>query len=155
MSAPMSRGMKAGFFATALLGLLSGLATGVPEGKALAVRLFSRRTVAVERELAAFSAAQFEHADAAHARQAVLAEIGTLELLDHLSLPPPRNAALYLAHARLAVIEEAAGDASAAQADFAKAARQWEALHPGSEVTAEQMKQAVRDFDSAAKDARF
>jgi hypothetical protein len=155
MSVPMSRGMKAAFFVTALLGLLSGLAAGVPAGKALAVRLFSRRTVAVERDLAAFSAAQFEHADAAHARQAVLTEIYTLDLLDHLALPPPRNTALYVAYARQAMIEESAGDAAAAQADFAKAAQQWKALHPGSEVTAEQMKQAVRDFDAATADARF
>jgi hypothetical protein len=153
MSAPMTRGMSAVAFATAILGLVAGLASGVPAGKALAVRLFSRRTLAMERDLAAFSAAQFEHADSGHARQAVLDEIRTLELLDRLSVRPPRNAALYLAYARLAMIEEAAGDPAAAQADFAKAAGQWSRLHPGEEISAEQMRQAVRDFDHAAAGA--
>ena len=155
MSVPMTRGMSAVAFATAVLGLVAGLVSGVPAGKALAVRLFSRRTLAVERELAAFSAAQFEHADAAHARPAVLDEIRTLQLLDRLSVRPPRNAALCLAYARLAMIEEGSGDAAASQADFAKAAEQWSRLHPGKEISAEQMRQAVRDFDHAAADIRF
>ena len=150
----MSRAMKVVLFASSVLGLLAGIAAGVPAGKALAVRLFSRRTLAVVRDLSAFSAAQFEHSDSEHARQAVLSEIGTLELLEHPSLRPPRNAALYLAYARLAMIEQSAGHASAAQSAFAQAAEQWRLLHPSAEVTAGQMQQAVRDFDRASN-ARF
>ncbi len=156
--AETNRAIKIAFFVSSLLGLLVGLATGVPEGKALAVRLFSLRVSAIEREFSAFSGAQFQHADAEHARQAVLSEIRTLEALQHLALySPPTNSrqrlALYIAHARLAMIEEAAGNAPAAGAARAKAAEQWRTLHPGTEATPEQMKQAVRDFDNQAADA--
>ena len=149
------RALKIVLFVSSVLGLAAGLATGVPEGRALAVRLFSLRTLAVERELSAFSAVQFQHADAEHARQAVLSEIRALDSLQHLALRPPPNQALYIAYARLAIIEEAAGRASAAQSVQSKAAEQWRSLHPGGEITPEQMKQAVRDFDNSIGQARF
>ena len=156
--AETSRAMKIAFFCSSLLGLLVGLATGVPEGKALAVRLFALRTGAIEHELAEFSAIQFQHADAEHAREAVLSEIRTREGLQHLALQVPRSQSsqkhlsqsqgLYLAYARLAMIEEAAGNASKAHAALDKAAGQWRAMHPGTETSTEQMRQAVREFDS-------
>jgi hypothetical protein len=154
--AETSRAMKIAFFCSSLLGLIVGLATGVPEGKALAVRLFALRTGAIERELAEFSAMQFKHADAEHAREAVLSEIRTLEGLQHLALQaapiqtPQKNPSqwLYIAYARLAMIEEAAGHAAEAKAALAKAVEQWRVLHPGTDATFEQLKHAVRDFDS-------
>lgn len=161
--AETSRATKIGLFASSVLGLLVGLATGVPEGKALAVRLFALRTTAIERDLSAFSAAQFQHADAEHARQAVLQEIRALEALRHRELRlsgkqlSPKDFsqdhALYIAYARLAIIEEAGGDASAAKAALTKVAEQRRALDPGSDTTPEQMKQAVRDFDNQAGNA--
>ena len=163
--AETGRTTKIGLFASSVLGLIVGLATGVPEGKTLAVRLFALRTTAIERELAAFSAAQFQHADAEHARQAVLQEIRALEALRHRELRLSQKQrsredfsqdhALYIAYARLAIIEEAAGAASAANAALAKAAEQRRALDPASDITPEQVKQAVRDFDNQAGNANW
>src|ERR1700687_2847103 len=98
----MSRaGMIVGFVSS-LLGLIVGFATGVPEGKALAARLFTLRSAAIQHEVAAFSAVQFQHADPDHARRAVLSEIRTLDSLEHLgpqnfaqSPHSPGSAALY------------------------------------------------------------
>lgn len=150
-------GMIVGFVSS-LLGLIVGVATGVPEGKALAARLFALRTVAIQTELASFSATQFQHADPEHARQAVLSELRTLDSLEHLGPQAPRspnNAALYIAYARLAMIEQDAGNAAAMQAAVAKAAEQWRILHPGEPLDTAQMKQAVHDFDTAAGRTRF
>lgn len=156
----MSRArMLAGFLAS-VLGLAVGIASGVPEGKALARRMFTLRAAAIENELSVFSAMQFEHADSEHARQAVLHEIHTLESLARQSprfatrlsaqsVAPQRDAALYLAYARLALVEQAAGDASGAQAAQAQARDYWSQLHSGAQLTPAQMAQSVREFDRA------
>ena len=148
----MSRAMKIVWFVSSVLGLTAGLATGVPEGKALAARLFSLRTVAVEQELSTWAAMQFQHADSDHARAAVLLEIQALEQIGHLppqyQLVPPQGELLF-AYARLAIIEESSGNSAAAQAAFRKA-RAWQSrLHPGHPVTDEQFRQAVRQRDEA------
>ena len=148
----MSRATKIALFASSVLGLLVGLGTGVPEGKALAARLFSIRTAAVAQELSAYSAAQFQHADEAHARNAVLLEIQALEQIRHLprqyQLVPPEGE-LLIACARLSMLEEASGNSAAAQAALQQA-RAWQnRLHPGHAVTDEQFRKLVRQRDEA------
>jgi hypothetical protein len=148
----MSRATKVALFVSSLLGLLTGIATGVPEGKALAARLFSLRTAAVAQELSAFSATQFQHADEAHARAAVLLEIQALDQIRHLprqyQLVTPQGE-LRIAYARLAMVEETSGNSAAAKAAFQQA-RAWQnSLHPGHEVTDEQFRKFVRQRDEA------
>jgi hypothetical protein len=148
----MSRATKVVLFVSSLLGLFSGMVTGVPEGKALAARMFSLRTAAVDQELSRFSATEFQHADEAHARAAALLQIRALEQIRHLprqyQLVPPEGE-LLVAYARLAMIEEAAGNSAGAQAAFQQA-RAWQnSLHPGHDVTDEQFRKFVRQRDAA------
>ena len=149
----MSRATKLALFASSVLGLLTGIGTGVPEGKALAARLFSARIAAVDQELDAFSATQFQHADQAHARAAVLLQIQALEQIRRLPRPyplvPPGEGELIVAYARLAMIEESSGNSAAAQAAFRQAQTWQSRLHPGYELTDEQLRQVVRQRDGA------
>jgi hypothetical protein len=152
------RRMVAGFLAS-VLGLVLGVGTGVPEGKALARRLFTLRATAIKSELSAFSATQFRHADSEHARKAVLAEIAMLQTLARVApqLSGPQAATpstLYLAYARLALVQQSAGDAAAAQRAQQEAQRYWGQLHPGSELSAEQMRQSVSEFDERIQTPR-
>jgi len=155
MSRAVSRTMLAGFLAS-LLGLGAGVAAGVPEGKALAGRLFTMRASAIRYELSSFAAIQFQHADSEHAREAALTEIRTVEALTRLSPQLSTDShhefaqALLVAYARLALIEDAAGRSGEAQAARARAQQQWSSLHPGAPLTLEQMKQSVREVDSSA-----
>ena len=148
----MGRATKLVLFASSVLGLIAGIGTGVPEGKALAARLFSLRTAAVDQELSTFSATQFQHADEAHARSAVLLQIQALEQIRQMPRqyqPVPPDGELLVAYSRLAMIEESCGNSAAAQAAFQQA-RTWQSrLHPGHEVTDEQMRQFVRQRDKA------
>jgi hypothetical protein len=113
------------------------------------------RASAIRYELSSFAGIQFQHADSEHAREAALSEIRTVEALARLS--PQLSAdshrefaqALLVAYERLALIEGAAGHGDAAQAAQARAQQQWSSLHPGAQLTLEQMKQSVREFDSA------
>ena len=148
----MSRTAKIVLFASSVLGLLVGLATGVPAGKHRAARLFSLRTAAVEQELSSFSAMQFQHADGLHARAAVLLEIEALEQIRQLppqyQLVPPEGE-LLVAYARLAMIEESSGNSAAAQSAWQQAQTCESRLHPGQEATKEQFRQFVRQRDEA------
>ncbi len=148
----MGRTTKIVLFASSVLGLLVGLATGVPAGKDLAARLFSLRTAAVEQELSAFSAMQFQHADGMHVRAAVLSEIQALEQIRQLprqyQVVPPEGE-LLVAYARLAIIEESCGNSAAAQSAWQQARRWQSTLHPGHEATEEEWRQFVRGHDEA------
>jgi len=137
-------------FYSSLLGLLVGLAVGVPVGKARAERLFSQRSEAVAQELAAFTATQFRHADAAHARAAVELEIQTLSQIDRLPAkyqPAPPQSALAAAYARLGMIEESAGNAPAAETAFQRARSLQGQVDHGSPPTDEQLRGLVRHQD--------
>jgi len=138
-----------GFFSS-LLGLLVGLAVGVPVGNARAERLFSQRSGAVAQELAAFAATQFRYADAAHARAAVRLEIQTLSQIARLPgkyQPAPPQPALAAAYARLGMIEESAGNAPGAQAAFQRARALQGQVNRGSAPTDEQLRGLVRRQD--------
>jgi hypothetical protein len=127
-----------------------GLAVGVPVGKARAARLFSQRSGAVAHELAAFSATQFRHADAAHARAAVQLEIQNLSQIARLpgryQLVPPQPE-LMVAYVRLGMIEESAGHSSAAREAFQQARALQSEINQRSAPTDEQLRGLVRRQD--------
>jgi hypothetical protein len=106
-----------------------------------------------------FAREQFEYADHAHARQAVLLEIKLLEQLEQVVHETDASGALVgteglqvaLAYTRLALIEGEDGQTEAARRDLGRAKASFNRNRPGEEVTDEQLKDTLRRFDAASK----
>lgn len=111
--------------------------------------------LSAQTELSVFSAVQFHYADSDHARQAVLSEMRIDGILQRLSPRMLSGQSLYVPYARLALIEDAAGNTSASQAAFAKAKVIAREHHPKEEVTLEKMKQGLQRYDATLGMVRF
>ena len=62
---------------------------------------------------------------------------------------------VYVPYARLALIEDAAGNTSASQAAFAKVKEIVREHHPKEEVTLEMLKQVLQRYDDTLGTMRF
>jgi len=96
-----------------------------------------------------FALQQFEHADTAHARQAVLLQIRTIEQLEQVARDPGSDRQLGFAYIRLAMIEEASGQTEAERSALDQARRWFKGVHPRDELTDEQLKDALKRWDGA------
>ena len=101
-----------------------------------------------------FASQQFQHADSAHARQAVLLEIKLLDQLQRAARDSSSESQLELAYTsaytRLAMIEESAGQTEAERRAMDEAKVQFNRNRPNREVTDEQMKNALKEWDAAS-----
>lgn len=151
----MSRLTKIVAIVSCTVGFIGGAVSGVSGGREGAAALIDAGSLSVQGQLSVFSAVQFHHADCDHARQAVLSEMRIDGILRRLSPSMPGAQSLYIPYARLAVIEDAAGNTSASQAAFAKAKEIAREHHPKEEVTLEMMKQGLQRYDDVLGTMRY
>jgi predicted outer membrane protein len=102
----MIRTMKIAFTAAAAIGLAFGAVAGWYNARELSDLSQSVELISVSSVTSDFAREQSEHADASHARQAVLLHKHTLEQLEQVSHESSSNSQLSLAYTRLAMIEE-------------------------------------------------
>jgi hypothetical protein len=107
---------------------------------------YSARRVTAPRELGDFSFVQYRHADAGHARIALLAFASFLEKLEALN--PDMGERLNLAgtYTRLALLEDAANNAQASD-DYMAKAQSWYTAGGGQTHSDSEMKAAFIDGD--------
>ncbi len=67
----------------------------------------------------------------------------------------PGAQSLYIPYARLALIEDAAGNTAASQAAFTKVKEITREHHPKEEVTIEMMKQGLQRYDDVVGTLRY
>lgn len=145
----MTRAAKVVIIFTALLSLATGVGFGIYEANKAGSIIETAQIIAASSAASDFAARQFKYSDTAHARQAVLLEIGILERVQRVTPDSIEVGKLELAYARLAMIEKAADnkDAKRAALDQAKA---WDKrLYRRDEITDEQLENAVRIMDQA------
>jgi len=151
----MTRAAKVVIIVAVFLGLTVGVGLGIYEANTVGSITETTKIIAASSVPSDFAARQFKYADTTHARQAVLLEIGILEQLQRVTHDSVQAGRLEFAYARLAMIEEAAGnkDAKRAALDQAKA---WDKrIHGREEITDEQLKNAVRTMDQAMDRVRL
>jgi hypothetical protein len=140
----MTRTTKIVMIVSAILGFSAGITGGVTTALKMTDTMQSLYVTVLPGSLFEFSSIQFHRADAAHARDAVSFEIYTLGQLQSVLPQYASQGALAFAFARLAIIEETAGNALAAQAAFEQARAYEKKLHPDKDITDEQLRHAVR-----------
>lgn len=147
----MTRAMRITFLAAAVLGLLSGTIFGYYEAKEVSGFMQEAEVMAIASADSDFSREQFDHADNTRAREAVMLEIGNLEQLERIGHDSYAEGKLGYAYTRLAMIEAAAGDAAAEHRALDRARSWFQRVHPRSELTDEQMKDALKRIDSVIR----
>jgi hypothetical protein len=144
----ITRAIKITFIAAAILGLGCGGYLGHRSAAETSNSLISIQYIAPAKVASDFARTQFMHADADHARQAVMLQI---QLLDELELADKSFHAdeLPLAYIRLAIVEEAAGRPEAEQRALAQARARRQTHSRKEELTDEELKNAVKRIDGA------
>jgi len=146
----MTRAMKITFMVAAIGGFVVGAVYGFYSANELSAAMESVASISAPSVISNFARQQFEHADGVHARQAVLLEISTLEELERAAHDSATEGQLGFAYTRLAMIEEGAGQADAERQALDQARGWLNHSHPRQERTDEQMKSALKRWDSAA-----
>ncbi len=146
----MTRAIKITFASAAILGLACGGYLGYSEASQISDSLESIQYIGPTGVAADFARIQFMHADADHARQAVMVQIHLLEQLGKADKTFHQNGWLSLAYIRLAMIEEAAGRLDAEQKALAQARALYGRDHPdGQSQTYDELKSTDLRFDKA------
>jgi hypothetical protein len=151
--------MKITFAVASIVGLAVGIVWGCYKGKEASLFMRSAEVMSIPSITSDFAREQFEHADQAHARQAVLLEIKLLEQVERVVHEPGASDGafasegsgfqLVLAYTRLALIEETAGQTEAVRRDLDQAKVWFNRNRPDKEVTDEQLKNTLKRFDAA------
>jgi hypothetical protein len=147
----MTRAIKITFIVAAVLGLGFGSYTGYSSADDVSNSLKSIQYLGPTSVVSDFARLQFEHADTDHARQAVMVQIHLLEQLELADKAFHADGELGFAYLRLAMIEEAAGQAEAEQGALVQARARFKRSHSHSEeLTDDELKNAVKRLDRAA-----
>lgn len=144
----MTRAAKVAILVAATLGSVIGAGCGIFEANALESSQEFGEIITASSVPSDFAARQFKYADTTHARQAVLLELGILQQLDRVAHDTVQAGKLAMAYARLAMIEETAGNQDAERAALVQA-KVWnnKRTRGHAEITDEQLKNAVRTMD--------
>ena len=149
----MNRVMKVVVIASAILGLGIGGVLGAHSGATREQMTEEIQILEAEQSPSEFAAIQCQHADASHARSAVLFEIRSLESLQRLK-PTESGGGLWIAYTRLGMIEESAGQAAATHSAFDQARAWAKRPHPAApDMSDQQLKDALLLYDQRMKDA--
>jgi len=151
----MSRLTKIVAIVSCAVGLIAGAISGVSRGREGAAALIDAGCTSAQNELSVFSAVEFHYADSDHARQALLSEMRIGGILQRLSPRMLGAQTVYVPYARLALIEDAAGNTSASQAAFAKVKEIVREHHPKEEVTLEMLPQVLQRYDDTLGTMRY
>jgi hypothetical protein len=145
-------------FAVSSIGFAVGVVYGCYKGKDASLSMQLAEFMSIPSITSNFAREQFEHADSAHARQAVLLEIKLLEQLERVArqtggsgvVSASEDIQLALAYTRQALIEEADGQSEAARRDLDQAKSRLNRHRTEKVVTDEQMKDTLKRFDAAS-----
>lgn len=107
---------------------------------------YSAIRVTAPTELDGFSFMQYRHADAEHARSALLTFAGFLEKLEALSPDKGQSLRLATTYTRLAVLEDEANNPQASR-DYMAKAQYWYTAGGGQNRSDSEMKAAVKAWD--------
>jgi hypothetical protein len=150
----MTRAIKITFIVAAVIGFGGGIVCGCYRAAEASSYMQSAEVVSIPSVASDFASQQFQHADSAHARQAVLLELKLLDQLHRAAHDSSSESQLGLAYTfayiRLAMIEEAAGQTEAERRAMDEAKVRFNRKRPNEEVTDEQMKNALKRFDAAS-----
>jgi hypothetical protein len=139
--------MKVSFVLSAILGLGAGGAFGYYQGAELGESMRSIEPIGAGFAVSDFAARQFHHADLEHARQAALLEISIREQLRNVAHDSTVDGGLGLAHVRLAMVEEQAGNREAERHALEQARGWFAPLNPGQELSDERLKDFLNKMD--------
>lgn len=140
------RAAKITFAAAAVLGLAVGVAWGYYTAEQLSELMESSLLIFAESTTSDFAVQQLEHANTDHARRAVQLQITILERAERATSAPAYKRQLGYAYTRLAMVEQAAGEAQAERAALDQA-RVW---FNQKELRDDQMKKALKLLDGAS-----
>ena len=143
----MTRSMKLTFVLSAILGIAAGGGFGYSHGAELSESMRSIEPIGAGHAVSDFAARQFHYADAEHARQAALLEIGVHEQLRTVAHDSPVDAGLGLAYVRLAMIEEQTGNKEAERHAMEQAKAWFPPSHQGQQVSDERLKEFLSKMD--------
>jgi hypothetical protein len=146
----MTRAVKFAFTGAAIIGFVLGAVYGCYTAKEASDLMQSAEIISISSVPSYFALQQFEHADSAHARQAVLLEIKILGQLERAAPDPSSEGKFGLAYTRLAMIEEAAGQAEAERRALDQARERFERAYPRKGLTDEQMKSTLKLLDESS-----
>lgn len=150
--------MKITFAVASIIGFAVGVVCGCYKGRDASLSMQSAEAMSIPSITSDFALEQFEHADHAHARQAVLLEIKLLEQLERVVHETGASGGLFaseglqlaLAYTRLALIEETVGQTEAARRDLDQAKAWFNRNHPDKDVSDEQLKDTLKRSDAAS-----
>jgi len=145
----MTRGMILAVLASVFVGLAIGSVAGRSQGIAYSHMLDQTEAIFLSEITARFSAKQFKYADNAHARDAALLEIKILRLLERSHPDAASQHQLAAAYVRLSLIEETVGQKGEEQQALDQARVYFKRIHPGEQLTDDEMKNTVRQMDES------
>jgi len=129
-----------------VIGISVGVFFGFWEEANLLKSYYSTMRVIAPREFDNFSFMQYRHADAEHAKAALLEFAGFLEKLERLSPDAGEKLNLAGTYTRLALLEDAANNAQASH-DYMAKAQYWYAAGGGQNHSDSEMKASFIDGD--------
>jgi hypothetical protein len=135
------------FIVAGVGGLFLGIVAGWHNAELASEAMQSADILSASSVTSNFALQQFEHADTAHARQAVTLQIKTLEQLERVPGDWVSKSELGYAYTRLAMIEEAAGAPEAEYRAMVQAKEYFNRAYSGHEPTDEQLKNSLKRFD--------
>ena len=146
----MKQAMKITFAVAAIIGFVLGAVLGCYRASEASGFMQSAEVISIPSVASDFALQQFEHADSAHARQAVLLEIKILKQLERAAYDRSSGGRLGFEYTRLAMIEEAAGQKEAGRRALDEARGRLTLVYPREELTDERMKNMLKLLDGAS-----
>jgi hypothetical protein len=146
------------FAVASIIGFAVGAVYGCYKAEDASRSMQSAEAMSIPTITSSFAREQFEHADPAHARQAVRMEIKLLEQLERVAhqtrvsdaVSASESIQLALAYTRLALTEEADGQSEAARRDLGQAKARLNRNRPDKGMTDEQLKDTLKRFDATS-----
>ena len=142
----MTPAAKITYLMAALIGLAGGFFLGFRAGTLRAGAFHKAERMEAAMELSRFSNEQYQHADAQHAREALLANVKFLEEMERVGPENTRKTELAMAYTRLALLEDAAQNTAQSQG-FMNQARAWYKANGRPDRSDAEMKAAQKKFD--------
>jgi hypothetical protein len=133
-----------------VIGLAGGTLFGFWKDSDLLKSYYSARQETAPMVLEDFSFVQYRHADAEHARAALLAYAGLLEQLESVHQGKLQELQLTNAYIRLATLEDSTNNLQASR-DYMAKARYFYTASGGQNRSDSEMKAALADWDTRAE----
>lgn len=146
----MTPAAKVTYLLALVIGLTGGALFGFWRDSDLLKSYYSLRPETAPMALEDFSFMQYRHADAGHARTALLAYAGLLEQLESARRGKLQELKLANTYIRLALLEDSTNNLQASR-DYMAKARSWYITSGGANRSDSEMKAALVDWDTHAE----